>query len=197
MNCKQVCVPDPPYAGVCPAACSGGCPGGVCNIVCDGSDPATSCTQTFNKFQQIEKPPVKCPQGMPCKVTCTNGGCGANIISCPRGPESCEIDCGANGCGGPAHLYCGAGPCNVHGATGPYPSHFPFTEYNTPDTICGASCACDLPYPAVWGGAGGVRCQCKDYQLVVGGPPANERCPIVCAAHGGWSAPWDRTPNTW
>ena len=111
-TCTGSCSPDPRYAGVCPAECPGGCADGVYNIACDGSDPALSCAQVVSNFK-VTKPVVKCPEGLPCKVTCSNGGCNWNILACPRGDASCDIEYGSS-CAG-AHLYCGAGRCNLHG----------------------------------------------------------------------------------
>ena len=198
-NCNPVCAPDPPFAGVCPAACTGGCPGGVCNIICDGSDPSTSCRNTFNTFLQVEGPIVKCPEGLPCKVIGSNNGAQWNIIACPRGPVSCEVDCGTSGTGcGRADVYCGEGPCNIHGPitiNDGTTAAFPEREWAA--EVCGPSCKCDLPYPVLSANGAGGRCQCKDYQRLVGGFPQTVSCPKVCAAHGGWSEPWGRGPNSW
>ncbi len=210
-TCGGVCAADPPYGGICPAECTGGCADGVCSITCDGSDPALSCKQVFAPAPHpalaefITKPIVRCPNGMPCKVTCRNDGCAQNIIACPRDQVSCEIDCGFapdGGCLG-SQLYCGSGRCNVRGETpgAGVPRNVNYPEYNLPHDVCGESCSCSLPYRVIVEGAH-VRCQCKDGTTLNsgnggGGIYGAPVCPARCAAHGGWSAPWERTPFSW
>jgi hypothetical protein len=109
--------PDPTSAA-CPAECTGGCAGGVCNIDCSGTTPETKCGDhnwfDFSTPQKFDRryvgPAVRCPDGMPCKITCGPSGCRGKattgmlfrepqaVFRCPS-DASCEIDCTASKAG--------------------------------------------------------------------------------------------------
>jgi hypothetical protein len=81
---------------VCPEVCDGGCGDGTCVI--RGDTPALRTR-------------IECPPGLPCRVTCGEGGACLAVVDCSAA-ISCEVACtGDDACHG--GVVCGAGPCSI------------------------------------------------------------------------------------
>ena len=122
-------VPDPPGAGRCPEACTGGChTGNVCEIDCTG-------------VGECDAQMIVCPENYACLVRCVGvDACDTGTIECP--PEhSCTLICreGNDACGD-IDLRCGSGPCAIQCGTGA-----PCTgaRVRCGSGACSASCAGD------------------------------------------------------
>ena len=150
----------------CPAMCTQGCADGTCHILGDDLD-ATGTT-------------IRCPPGMPCRVTCMARQSCRTKIDC-TGATSCAIDCvGDRSCFFGA--LCGAQPCDIScagvNACGPIdcgPSPSCAVTCGGDDSCqfgiqcCGFAAVCDVACTGTGSCSGPVRCTSD--------PDCNDTCP--------------------
>jgi hypothetical protein len=120
---------DPPTAsppgGVCPTACTGGCPTStLCIIDCAGDNkcfgnkglacpPFFDCEIHCQGKEACDEAAVQCPPTYACTLVCQGfEACEALPLTCTDGP--CSVECGPGdaACKG-TKLLCGSGPCSA------------------------------------------------------------------------------------